>query len=160
MNYPKNEKGMYILTVWDLEELHFIAEDVITGLRYERFCFDSDGNYIMDKIPKETWPELIEKAHANARTDYLNFRENEELHRLTFHDAVRMLLDEIKEKYLKDVLPVTRGILRKDTSAFADCFVVSDEVPDSHLDDLLALRWRENLKLWTTQWDRDKEKPE
>ena len=158
MNYPKNEKGMYILTVWDLEELHFIAEDVITGLRYERFCFDSDGNYIMDKIPKETWPELIEKAHANARTDYLNFRENEELHRLTFHDAVRMPLDEIKEKYLKGILPVARGILRKDTSAFGDFFVVSDEVPDSYIDDLLALRWKENLKLWTMQWDKVKEK--
>lgn len=24
------------------------------------------------------------------------------------------------------------------------------------LDNLLALRWRENLKLWTIQWDREK----
>ena len=49
-----------------------------------------------------------------------------------------------------------RGILRKDTSAFGDLFVVSDEVPDDYLDDLIALRWRENLKLWTIQWDKEK----
>lgn len=71
-----------------------------------------------------------------------------------------MPLQEIKGEYLKDVLPVARGILRKDTSDFGDCFVVSDEVPDSYLDDLLALRWRENLKLWTMQWEREKKEKE
>lgn len=158
MNYPKNEKGMYVLSVWDLEDLHFVAEDVITGLRFNRFYFDGEGNYIMDKIPKETWPKIFEKARVNAKTDYLNFLENEELHLITFSEAVHMPLDEIREKYLKEILPLARGILRKDTSAFGDCFVVSDEVPGSYLDDLLALRWKENLKLWTMQWDKDKEK--
>ena len=160
MKYPKNKNGMYVLTVWDLEDLHFVAEDVITGLRFNRYYFDDEGNYIMDRIPKETWHEIFEKERASAKTNYLNFLENEELHQITFHDAVHMPLDEIKEKYLKDILPVARGILRKDTSAFGDFFVVSDEVPDRYIDDLLALRWRENLKLWTMQWDRDKEKPE
>ena len=158
MKYPKNKNGMYVLTVWDLEDLHFVAEDVITGLRFNRYYFDDEGNYIMDRIPKETWHEIFEKERASAKTNYLNFLENEELHQITFHDAVHMPLDEIKEKYLKDILPVARGILRKDTSAFGDFFVVSDEVPDSYIDDLLALRWKENLKLWTMQWDKDKEK--
>jgi len=36
-------------------------------------------------------------------------------------------------------------------------YVVPEEVPDSYLDDLLALRWRENLKLWTIQWARSQE---
>ena len=158
MKYPKNKNGMYVLTVWDLEDLHFVAEDVITGLRFNRYYFDDEGNYIMDRIPKETWHEIFEKERASAKTNYLNFLENEELHQITFHDAVHMPLDEIKEKYLKDILPVARGILRKDTSAFGDFFVVSDEVPDSYIDDLLALRWKENLKLWTMQWDKVKEK--
>ena len=158
MKYPKNKNGMYVLTVWDLEDLHFVAEDVITGLRFNRYYFDDGGNYIMDRIPKEAWHEIFEKERASAKTNYLNFLENEELHQITFHDAVHMPLDEIKEKYLKDILPVARGILRKDTSAFGDFFVVSDEVPDSYIDDLLALRWKENLKLWTMQWDKDKEK--
>lgn len=154
MNYPKNENGMYILSIWDQEDLHYVAEDVIVGLRYNRHHFDDEGNYIMDQLSEKERHAIYEKHDANARTDYLNFRENEELHQFSFHDALYMPLDEIKEKYLKDVLPVARGILRKDTSAFADSFVVSDDVPDSYLDDLLALRWRENLKLWTMQWDK------
>ena len=156
MKHEKNENGMYVLTIWDQEDLHDVAEDVIVGLRHKRYYFDDEGNYIMDKLPREEWHSVFDKCTANAKSDYLNFRENEELHQISFQDALYMPLEEIKEKYLKDILPVARGILRKDTSAFADCFVVSDEVPDSYLDDLLALRWRENLKLWTIQWDQDK----
>lgn len=157
MNHPKNEKGMYVLGVWDQEDLHNVAETVIVDLRYRRYYFDDEGNYIMDQLSKEEREEAFEKHDANARKDYLNFRANEELHQLSFRDAFYMPLEDIKEKYLKDVLPVARGILRKDTRDFGYLFVVSDEVPDSYLDDLLALRWRENLKLWTIQWDKDKE---
>ena len=31
MNYPKNENGMYVLSIWDQEDLHNVAEDVIVG---------------------------------------------------------------------------------------------------------------------------------
>ena len=158
MNYPKNENGMYVLSIWDQEELHDVAEEVIVSLRYCRYYFDNEGNYIMDRLSEEERHAVFEKSHATAKSDFLNFRENEQLHQLSFHDALYMPLEEIKEKYLKDVLPVVRGILRKDTMDFGCRFVVSDEVLDSYLDDLLALRWRENLKLWTIQWDNDKKK--
>lgn len=157
MEYPKNEKGMYVLSIWDQEELHNVAEDVIVGLRYRRYHFDGEGNYIMDKLPEKERHAIFEKCSANAKTDYLNFQENEELRQIGFSDALYMPLEEIREKYLKDVLPVARGILRNDTMAFGYLFVVSDEVPDSYLDDLLALRWRENLKIFAIQWDKDKE---
>lgn len=158
MEYPKNKNGMYILSIWDQEDLHNVAEDVIVGLRYHRYYFDDEGNYIMRQLSEKERHAVYEKCGANAKNDYLNFDENEELHQLSFHDALYMPLEEIKEKYLKDVLPVARGILRKDTTDFGYFFVVSDEVPDSYIDDLLALRWRENLKIWTIQWDRDKRK--
>ena len=52
--------------------------------------------------------------------------------------------------------------MRKGTVEYG--ITVSSEVPDSYLDDPLALRWRENLKLWTMQWEDKKkyggEKPE
>lgn len=160
MNRKKNEHGMYVLTIWDVDELHFVIEDVIVGLRYNRYYFDDEGNYIMDQVSEEEKHVIFEKCVSNGKTDYLNFRENPELRQISFHDAVYMPLQEIKEKYLKDVLPVARGILRKDTSAFGDFFVVSEEVPDSYLDDLLALRWRENLKLWTMQWEHEEARKE
>ena len=63
-----------------------------------------------------------------------------------------MPLKEIKKEYLGQYMPMLRGILRKGTM---ECGVVpSEEIPDSYLDDLLALRWRENLKLWAMQWDQ------
>lgn len=158
MEYPKNKNGMYVLSIWDREELHNVAEDVIVGLRYCRHRYDDEGNYIMHQLSKKERLALFEKFDAIAKKDYLNFDENEDLHQLSFHDARYMPLEEIKEKYLKDVLPVARGILRKDTTDFGYLFVVSDEVPDSYIDDLLALRWRENLKIWTIQWDNDKSK--
>ena len=37
---------------------------------------------------------------------------------------------------------------------------VGDDVPDSFLDDLLALRWKENLKLWLTYFSCSEEKKE
>lgn len=128
------------------------------GNHSEHNYFDNEGNYIMHQLSEEERYAIYEKCDANTKNGYLNFRENEELHQLSFHDALYMPLEEIKEKYLKDVLPVARGILRKDTMAFGCCFVVSDEVPYSYLDDLLALRWRENLKIWTIQWDEEEEK--
>ena len=158
MNYPKNENGMYVLSIWDLEDLHNVAEEVSVSLRYWRYRFDNEGNYIMHRLSEEERRAVFEKSDAAAMSDFLNFHENEQLHQLSFHDALYMPLEEIKEQYLKDVLPVARGILRKDTRDFCYNFVVSDEVPDSYIDDLLALRWRENLKLWTIQWDREKKK--
>lgn len=156
MGYPKNENGLCVLSVWDQESLHNVAEDVIIGLRYTRYRYDNEGNFIRHRFSEEELNAAMQTQMKNSTNDYLNFLENEQLHQLRFRDALHMPLEEIKEKYLKDVLPVARGILRKDTSDFGYFFVVSDEVPDSFLDDLLALRWKENLKLWTIQWDTEK----
>lgn len=71
-------------------------------------------------------------------------------------EALDMPLSVIRETYLKDVLTKARNILRKGTLQCGD-YTISDEVPDSYLDDLLALRWRENLKLCAVQWKKYKE---
>ena len=52
MEYPINKNGMYVLSIWDQEELHNAAEEVIVSLRYRRYCFDGEGNYIMDQLSK------------------------------------------------------------------------------------------------------------
>lgn len=67
--------------------------------------------------------------------------------KISFYDASHLSFKEIKEKYLKEILPMARGIMRKD-ARLAHGAVVSDEVPDEFLDDILALRWKENSKLW------------
>ena len=42
-----------ILTVWDQEDLHFQAEEVIIRLRYERHWYDEEGNYILNQLSEE-----------------------------------------------------------------------------------------------------------
>lgn len=115
-----------ILTLRDIEELNYLAEEVIVDLKY---CN----------------PAYVGEA-------YLDFRENEELQKLTFQDALGLTLREVKEKYIGAILPIAREICRKDPQVKYG-MVVSDEVDDAYLDNLLALRWKENLKLWTIQWD-------
>ena len=88
---------------------------------------------------------------------YCNFAENEEIRNITFKEAVNLPLQAVKEKYLRDVLPLARGILRKDSRMDYGA-VVSDEVEDEFLDNLLVLRWKENLKLWTLYFELTEEK--
>jgi len=155
-------RGAKALTVWDQEELHYVAEEVIVGLRHVLYWYDDDGNSALEGLQGEARAaamfQALEKQEQLGDEDYLNIPENERLRQLTFSDALEMPLRTIKEKFLKDVLPKARNIMRKGTMVY-DC-VVPEEVPDSYLDDLLALRWRENLKLWTMQWAHSQESQE
>lgn len=160
MNMPRR-----VLSVWDQEELHYIAEELIIALRYDYFRYDDEGNNLLDDChDKEECSAMLEqmmKMQGERRhTDNLNFRENEHLQEISFSEALHMPLETVKEEYLKDVLPKARGIMRKGSMLNFYPYVVSDELPDSFLDDLLALRWRENLKLWAIQWEWKDEKDE
>ncbi len=151
--------GQRALTIWDQEELHYVAEEVIVNLRHELYWYDDNGKRAFEGLRGEKRSaalfQALEKQGQLGDGDYLNFPENERLRQITFSEALEMPLTTIKEKYLKDVLPKARNIMRKGTMVFQ--YEVSEEIPDSYLDDLLALRWRENLKLWTMQWEHGQE---
>lgn len=139
----------------DIENLNYLAEEVLMQLRYEGYRYDDEGN---DKFPyqegnensdtrlaaMQVWMESLKEDHP------LEFRDNRKLQGITFGEALEMSFAEIKEKYIKDYLPMMRALMRKDNLCIG--YSVSDEVTDDFLDDLMALRWRENLKLWTMQW--------
>lgn len=148
-----------VVTIYDLEDLHYMAETVIVDLRYRLYDYDEEGNWVWDSYESMTEEERYALREANMerwaremKTSYLQFRYNEELRKISFVEALEMPLQTIKEKYLKDVLVKARNILRKGTME-CSMMVVSDEVPDSYLDDLLAYRWRGNLVLWAMRWD-------
>ena len=139
----------------DIENLNYLAEEVLMQLRYEGYRYDDDGN---DKFPYQegnentdarvvamhTWMDSLKDDHP------LEFRDNRKLQGISFGEALEMSYSEIKEKYLKDYLPMMRALMRNDKLCIG--YSVSDEVTDDFLDDLMALRWKENLKLWTMQW--------
>jgi len=143
-----------IVTIYDLEELHELVEEVIIQMRISPYCYDEDGSYIALTFSDADREAVITTWLEGRKTNYLCFRENEELHKISFSEALDMSLETIKEKYLRTHLKKMRCILRKGLAELS--MAVSDDVPDAYLDDLLALRWKENLKLWTIQWDQKK----
>lgn len=139
----------------DIEDLNYLAEEVVVGLRYDGFNFDEEGKNIYMERPSDE--EALQKITEwyEKKNNPLEFRTNEELQKLTFSDALEISFDEIKEKYLKDYLPMMRGIMRKDSMMIG--LAVDDTVTDEYPDNLLALRYKENLKLWTMQWGNKEE---
>jgi len=148
-----------VLTIYDLEDLNYAAEYIISTAQFKFYEFDEDGNDIAFGMRPEEHYARLQEWIEESKNHYLCFRYNEELHQIGFYDALDMTLSEVKEKYLKDYLKKLRNILRKDP-AWMNGVVVSANVPDSYLDDLLALRWLENLKLWAIQWDKSRERGE
>jgi len=140
----------HIMTIYDLEDLQNTAEYIITSAQYAFVNYDVEGNYLLDMSQEERHKKMRAWID-NLASLPLCFREYEEIKKLAFYDVLEMPLSEIKEKYLKNYLYTLRQIFRKGTMDLG--FVPSDDIPDEYLDDLLALRYRENLKLWTMRWD-------
>ena len=141
-----------VLNIYDIEDLNYIAEEIIVGLRYMRYRYDEEGNYLEFDDTTTYREDALKQMVADSRTDYLNFQECEELRKIPFITAVEMTFAEIKDKYLKDDLKMMRNILRKGSWEATD-ISVDASVTDEYLDNLFALRWKENLKLWTMQWE-------
>ena len=114
------------LTIRDIDELNFFAEEVLLNLRYSR--------------------------EITVAVDCLDFGENEELHAFTYHTAKALSLEEIRKRYLYEIIPIARDICRTDSQGLYGV-IVAESVDDEYLDDLLAFRWKENLKMWAMKWD-------
>ncbi len=158
MNTQPNE-----LDITDIEGLHYLADYVLSMLEMSGYLYDEEGNniveYHIDQGGKDSDSKLeaIWKTHnAHRMESYLNFRENEELHKISFSDVCNLSFEEIKNKYLSDILQKARNIMRKGTLHPFD--VPSPKISDEYLDNLLALCWRDDLKLWAIRWDENFQK--
>lgn len=138
------------LNIYELEKLSDTAEYIISSAWYNFPNYDENGDFIAVFSSVEDRHTWMENWLSQAETHTLCFRYNQTLRELSFSDALEMSLSEVKEKYLKDHLTKLRNMFRKDSLDLG--YLVSADIPDSYLDDLLALRWKENLKLWTIQW--------
>lgn len=128
-------------------ELNDLAEDVIVDLRFTRFFYDDQGNDLSMILSEEEIAQRAKAYYDSKNCNILDFTNNEDLKKISFIESLSLPIIDIKEKYLKEILPIARGIMRNDPR-FDHGIVASEEVEDSFLDDLLALRWKENLKLW------------
>lgn len=144
----KNQK--HIVTIYDQENLHYLAEEAIHLIGFQAYRYDEEGNYIdISSLSQDARDAMLNGWVTDMKTNCLCFREHETLLNISFSDALEIPLNEIKEVYLKADLKQMRGLLRN--GKIHPMLVISDDIPDEYLDDLLALRWREHLKLWTIQ---------
>lgn len=134
--------------IHDLELLDFLVEDIIHELRFKGYFYDEEGRYICEEWSEEWGEKAVE--WVKKEDNYLDFRNNKELQEITFQEAMELSFEEIKEHYLKDILKKARGMLRKGTLASTPVYV-GDEIDDEYLDNYIALRYKENLKLWSIQ---------
>lgn len=145
--HVKGDGTMNVLNTNDLEAINDLAEDVITSLRFIRYLYNENGKDISREISIEEMLGRIKKQIDNSKYDYLDFENNEELRKIPYRDSFEIPFQKIKDIYLNDTIKLARILMR--TNPRLDYFArVSDDVPDEFLDDMLALRWRENLKLW------------
>ena len=143
-----------VLTLNDLEDLNFLAEDVLHELRFHPYMYTDDGDYNSHYDAKERMElqELLIDEVKQSRFP-LEFRNNKMLEQISFEEAVHMSHQKIIENFLKDYLQKFRGVMRKGSFPLTP-FVVSEEITDNYLDNLFALRYKENLKLWTLQYKK------
>lgn len=126
--FERNDVGMTgKLGMRDIDELHCLAEAVLSDLAHRKVVSDEKN--------------------------YLDFYDNEELHEFTLESAKNISLKEIKEKYLSEFLPMARTICRTDPDRKYG-MIISEDVDDEYLEDLLAFRWKENLKKHAKRWDK------
>lgn len=126
----------------DLETICQIAEEVL-----EELCcgdgfyrYDEEGDRLpaggcqrADEAEPEVW-------------DYMRFHKRTEDQGMTTGEIIKMSAGTIQAKYLADILPKARNILRRGTAI--PHLVVAAEVPDSVLDEILTLLWQGKLLWW------------
>lgn len=133
------------LGLHDIVELNDLAEKVLTSFRLIGWHYDDEGNYLQSDSSNEQMNNLLKECYEILQYDWLDFKRNEILRSFSFNDCLYMDIEQIKTKYLANILKKARNIMRKDHTICG--MIVSDEVDDEYLDNLLAIRWRENLKL-------------
>ncbi len=122
-----------VLGLNDIEDLNYLAEEVLMQLRFEGYRYDENGDEKAfakseNGSHKERTKEMIEWIEMLEHNHPLSFRGNEELMKIPFTYALEISFDEIKEKYLKDYLPMMRGIMRKDTMLIG--YIAGEEISD------------------------------
>ena len=142
------------LTIYDFEDLWYAATELVFKIIQYCTMFDEEGNFDGGNDERFwMWPVIREK---DPRFKYLNFRTCEELKQYSFADVCELGSEEIKEKYLHATLPIFRKVMRSGNHYLLDGCRVSDDIPDAYLDQLFAMAWKTDLKMWALQWENEK----
>ena len=138
------------LTIHDFEELWYFAREVLYQIRYQYVLLNEDGDFIgYDKARKEDY--LVDELN-NPITKYLFWDMIEEFRTMKIADAVDLDTEEIRSRYLSEILPLARACMRKDSLLI--CRPVSEDISDEYLDELLCMAWKSELMIRVVHYNK------
>ena len=133
--------------IWDIAK-HNIYAVLMDGMR-----LDEDGN-LKDKFEYD--PEWTDTIKNDSRFKYLYIKECDKLRSMSMTDAVNLSVDEIKDRFLYDSLPLLRKTMRNGSLTKGES--VSDTITDDYLDQIICTAWKGDLMILANSWDREREK--
>lgn len=140
-----------VLGLTDIEDLSWLASELVWRLLMESVFIDSEGNYIGYDEKRVSRFIEEEETRTNPQFMYLNFRECKELRELSFSDVEGLSVENIKQKYLFASLPMARKSFREDNIALTG-LVAGPTIPDDYLDAIFCLAWKNDLRIWSLKW--------
>ena len=137
-----------VLGLYDIEDLLWLASEQVWHLFMKRHFIDDEGNFVgfqEDKIEEYKSEYVAPAFHC------LDFKNCDELRKLSLLEVEELSVEEIKSRYLHDILPIARRSFREDHILLTG-MVAGAEISDDYLDAIFCLAWKNDLKIWCIKW--------
>ena len=138
------------LTLHDIEDLDYLAEETFHAVRFSGITFGEDGQ-LADASEKE-----MKAFFSHPEENPLEFRKNNVLNPLTIFELCEFSLEEIKDRYLSQLIVKARNVMRSQAEMYG--WELSEEISDTYLEKLFAIHWRWNAMLWMVQRGKPRKK--
>lgn len=140
-----------VLGLTDIEDLLWLASELVWHLWMEADFIDYEGNYL--GFDEQRIKKSIENKERflNPQFKYLYIKGCQELRELSIHEIEKLTVSDIKKRYLLDSLPMARKSFREDNILLSG-MVAGPTIPDDYLDAIFCLAWKNDLKIWGLKW--------
>lgn len=139
------------LGLTDIEELLWLASELVWHLWMQAEFIDGEGNYLgFDEERMKKFAEKQERI-SNPQFKYLNIKGCQELRKLGVLEIKELTASDIKKQYLSDSLPMVRKSFREDNILLSG-MVAGPTISDDYLDTIFCLAWKNDLMIWGLKW--------
>lgn len=133
----------------DIEDLLWLASELVWHLWMEAEFIDYEGNYL--GFDEQRIKKSLKERYTNPQFKFLNIKGCLELKKLSILDVEKLSVADIKERYLQDSLPMARKSFREDNILLSG-LVAGETITDDYLDAIFCLAWKNDLKIWAIKW--------
>jgi len=139
-----------VLGLTDIEDLLWLASELVWHLWMEAEFIDYEGNYL--GFDEQRIKKSLKERYTNQQFfKFLNIKGCQELKKLSILDVEKLSVADIKARYLQDSLPMARKSFREDNILLSG-LVAGESITDDYLDAIFCLAWKNDLKIWAIKW--------